>query len=205
MIKMFAAALALCLVSGATSAATLSVVRADCGLSAASTGLTTGTITCGANDRRNTGNVNFGAADGAFYSLGLNGAIIFEITPAFTGPAMIVEVTNPSNHREAANVLGSLDGTAFTLLGTVSNVASSGAAPLGGTATLSFTGVYNFLALVDISKSFFETTGSTDGFDVDALSVAMAPAPVPVPAAGFLLLGGLGALGLLRRRRNAVA
>ena len=37
----------------------------------------------------------------------------------------------------------------------------------------------------------------------DDLTVEVAPAPVPLPAGGALLLGGLGALALARRRRAA--
>jgi hypothetical protein len=201
MFKTFAAAVLLCLASGAASASTLSVVSADCGMPATSTGLTTGTITCGSTSRSDTGAVNFGAGDGSFYSLGLNGAIVFRITPAFTGPSMVVEVTGRSDHREAAEVRGSVDGVTFVTLGTVANATSNTAAPLGLTASLAFSGVYNYLAFVDVSRTFFTATGSTDGFDLDAFTVQ--PAPVPLPAAAFLLLGGIGALGLLRRRKMA--
>lgn len=39
--------------------------------------------------------------------------------------------------------------------------------------------------------------------DFDDIGVRIDVAPIPVPAAGFLLLGGLGVLGALSRRRKA--
>lgn len=44
------------------------------------------------------------------------------------------------------------------------------------------------------------TSNSLGGFIDD---VSITPAPVPVPAAGLLLLGGLGGLAALKRRRRA--
>ena len=43
------------------------------------------------------------------------------------------------------------------------------------------------------------------GYDATMPVAAAVIAPVPVPAAGLLLLGGLGALGAVRRRRQAAA
>ena len=45
------------------------------------------------------------------------------------------------------------------------------------------------------------STGGGGNVRIDDLSAA----PVPLPAAGWLLLGGLGAIGALRRRRRAAA
>jgi hypothetical protein len=43
------------------------------------------------------------------------------------------------------------------------------------------------------------TNGRNDGFGIDAIAIAA----VPVPAAGLLLLGGLGGLAALKRRKKA--
>ena len=152
------------------------------------------------NDRTDSGNVNLGAADGAFYSLGLDangglygGIIIMEISPAFTGPAMIVEVTNPSNHWEAARVYVSNDGVGFMDVGLVTNGKGGSEAAIN---TVSINGVWNYLALQDESVATYGASGSVDGFDLDAITVA----PVPVPAGALLLGTALAGFGLTRRK-----
>jgi hypothetical protein len=61
----------------------------------------------------------------------------------------------------------------------------------GGTAkSVSFGGSANFIAFDNVT---FGTDKPGGG----------GPAPIPVPAAGFLMLGALGALGALRRRNRA--
>ena len=79
----------------------LSVVEAECDPAFGPVG--PGALACGASpdangiDRTDSSNVNLGAADGQFFSLGLSddqsrmgygGGILLEISPAFTGPAM---------------------------------------------------------------------------------------------------------------------
>lgn len=45
------------------------------------------------------------------------------------------------------------------------------------------------------------TTAQNDAFTIDGATIS----PVPIPAAGFLLVGGLGALGALRARKQKAA
>ena len=75
--------------------------------------------------------------------------------------------------------------------------------PAGAIATLQ-TWSQDFVATVASSKLFFEALGG-DNFgpvldNVRLAAKAPPPAVVPLPAAAFLLLGGLGLLGALRRR-----
>lgn len=181
----------------AASAATLSVVSADCDPSQGATGNAGAGLVCTSDPARNdSGAVNLGAGDGSFYSLGLEGALIVEIDPAFTSPLSVLEVTNAnSNHKEAASVWGSIDNITYTLLGNVTN--QNGGQTIGGVQTLTFAGAYNFLMFVDISKSLFANSGTTDGFDLDAISVS----EVPIPAALGLFVAGVAGLGAMRKRR----
>ena len=87
--------------------------------------------------------------------------------------------------------LSDLTNLGFTLLGTVRNAAGSTDAG----ASLTFTeGPFRYLALVDRSAP----GSGRDGWDIDAVSVAA----VPLPAAGLFLLGALGGIAALRRRKT---
>lgn len=52
---------------------------------------------------------------------------------------------------------------------------------------------------MDVTTAEFPTSTSFDGYDVSKVSIA----PVPLPAGGLMLLGGLGGLAALRRRKKA--
>lgn len=67
------------------------------------------------------------------------------------------------------------------------------------TSTFTFEGDDRFLGFRDVSQSFFDRSGSSDGFDIASIDVSQ----VPLPTAGLLLLVGLGALGAMRGRRKA--
>ncbi|MBE9636307.1 VPLPA-CTERM sorting domain-containing protein [Salipiger pacificus] len=121
----------------------------------------------------------------------------FEIAPAFTGSAMIFEVTNPSNHYEAAQVFVSsaLNWAEAQFMGTVDNGDGGNSTP---TTTVNITGgPWSYLWLIDFSRGLYNTTASVDGFDVDSIKLS----PVPLPAGGLLLMGALGAFGFARRRK----
>ena len=200
-------------VSSAISASALTIVAASATCDASSpipASFATFTTQCATDPSRNdAGAVNIGAADGNFFSLGINqtpggfgGAAIFEISPAFTGPAMVVEVTNPSNHKEAAEVFVANDLVelqtkyfAGDFAGIVDN--GEGGATTANT-TITITGVYKYIMFADLSHVYYGVAGNgtQDGFDLDAFTVT----PVPLPA-GVLLLGtALAGLGLSRRR-----
>ncbi len=191
--------------TAASQAATLTVVSADCDPTEAATGHAGSGLSCSSDPARTDADaVNLGAGDGDFYSLGLEGGVLFQLDTDFTGPSMVVEVTNGgTNHREAAEVYGSVDGVNFDLLGTVTN--QNGGATVGGATSLNFSGVYAFLGFLDISQSYFAGlggTGSTDGFDLDAFTVTEV-SEVPLPAAFPLFIAGALGLGGAARRRRA--
>lgn len=62
-------------------------------------------------------------------------------------------------------------------------------------------GVFTYIALVDTTKSNYPGSWSTDGFDIDSISVSSddITAETPAPAAAILMASGLLAL---RRKRN---
>lgn len=128
-----------------------------------------------------------GAPDGSFLSLGFGGEAIFSFGRSFIAPGTLWEITfgNRDNHFEEVEVYLGLGGV-FSFLGNVNNALSTG-------NSFAFAGTFDQIKLVDISPVF----SGRDGFDVDAISVS----PVPLPAAGLMLLGALGGIAALRRRK----
>ena len=205
----FSAVTASVLMGGSASAAVVGI-DSDCGGSGSA--LTqAGSISCsGSADRNDTGNIEIfengtGGGDDDFFSLGLNGSLVLEFDPVIEGAATVIEITNgggSSSHREAVRIFGSNDGINFDVLGTADNQGGIDDGTRGTTSTVSFTGTYSFLGFVDISKSVFANTRSSDGFDIDAIVVSSVSA-VPLPASALLLLGGVAGLGAMRSRRKS--
>jgi hypothetical protein len=78
-----------------------------------------------------------------------------------------------------------------------------GPVPGGGVSGSNAGGVPGGNALAGNGAGSPSAAGPTGGFDVDAIDVTPAPSvtAVPLPAAGFLLVGAIGGLAALRRRR----
>jgi hypothetical protein len=79
--------------------------------------------------------------------------------------------------------------------------------PIPGSGSSFVTMVYTFTAsAASVLLGFADTSGTpgdNQGPLLDNIVVASTVAPVPLPAAGLLLIGGLGGLAALRRRRKA--
>lgn len=174
--------------AGAASAATITAATADCALGNSTS------IQCGVDDRRDLDNVELGAGDGDFFSLGLGGSATFTISPYFTGPLSVVEVTFGNSYPvEKADVFVGLAGS-FTKIGTVTNQSTSGVLGAGVTS-ISFSGTFDQIRFTDMS----EGPANGDGFDLDAFTVTA----VPLPASALLLAFAVGGLGFVRRRKSA--
>ena len=158
----------------------------------------------------------FANSGGGFYSLGLGGAAVFGFGVDFIRAATVFEVTfgctGPQNGNGTCNFVETadvyaLDGDytpfdgAFGLTDLLSlgfqkvGEIPNGVANTAGGATISISGPFSWLALVDTSP----VVNGRDGFDVDAVSVSA----VPLPASILFLVGGLVGLGVLRARRPA--
>ncbi|WP_295045843.1 VPLPA-CTERM sorting domain-containing protein [uncultured Paracoccus sp.] len=154
---------------------------------------------CDANQRRVVENA-LGETDGKFYSLGLGGTLTLAFGAAIFAPGALLtleEVTfggpQAGGHYEAVDVYSVLGGVA-TFVQTVYNTAA--------VTTVQIANSFEHIQLVDATQREYTDTRSYDGFDVDSIKVMIAP--VPTPAAGALMLAGLGALAVMRRRKAAL-
>lgn len=153
------------------------------------------------NDRDNLANA-LGATDGKFFELGYDAIVDFYFGQSFIGAGRVVEITNGSRDSWLEGVIVQVGMTVNGIF-TLGTTASPN--PLLNTANGAFTfagGPFNTVRLTDITQDLPATAGNrgpTGGFDVDSISVAA----VPIPAAGLLLIGALGGLVALRRRKTA--
>jgi hypothetical protein len=193
------AAGALALTLGADVAAATTVHATS--ITVGSTTVTTQTNTTNRGDLGNA----LGASDATqnpfsgFYSLGLGGSAVFGFGTNFGAPGAVIEVTSGSRSGhpeslliEALNVVTGL----WDILGNINNQGPTGLT-LAVSLPLQPGATYSLLRLTDTSP----TAQGRDGWDIDSVSVSA----VPVPAAGLLLLGALGGLAALRRRKATVA
>ncbi len=156
------------------------------------------------NDRDNINNA-FGAGDGSFFELGFDAVVDFQFgTPtgqSFFGPGSVIEVTfgNADNFLEAVQIEVGIKGDESSFITADPNPFVNNS----GSNSFTFSGIFDTVRLTDLTAILFpdsnSTNSSTGGFDVDAIGVS----PVPVPAAGLLLIGSLGGLAALRRRRKS--
>ena len=172
-------------------------------------------------DRNDPGNAlgapdQVGNTEGGFFSMGNGQAVVLGFGTAFGTTANIFEVTfncdGPQTSGGFCSFSESVDVYAFNGAYTpfdgafgLSDLLSlgfqkvgeipNGVANTAGGATISISGPFSWLALVDTSP----VVNGRDGFDVDAVSVSA----VPLPASILFLVGGLVGLGVLRARRPA--
>lgn len=188
-----AGALALTLGAEVASATTVHATSITVG----STTVTTQTNT---TDRGDLGNA-LGASDATqnpfsgFYSLGLGGSAVFGFGTNFGAPGAVLEVTSGSRSAHPENLLVeafNIAANAWESLATISNQGPTGLT-LAVSLPLEPGAVYSLLRLTDMSP----IASGRDGWDIDSVSVSA----VPVPAAGLLLIGALGGLVALRRRK----
>lgn len=138
-----------------------------------------------------------------FYSLGLGGSATFGFgasgVSGFGAPGSVVEITAGSRSGHVEQILVEAFNVVTKVWDNIGVISNQGPQNLSLSVSLNLApgAVYNLLRLTDQSP----VVAGRDGFDIDSISVAA----VPLPAGGLLLIGALGGLALLRRRKAAQA
>ncbi len=129
--------------------------------------------------------------DGGFTSAGNFTELLFDFGTTFTGPLYIWEVTGNQSSALVESITYTLTNSVSgaTATGSIVNQDGTDAGRNRFVIEAKVAGLFDSLLIQD-------TTGSGDGFDIDAIAVAA----VPLPASAALMLVGLGALGLARRK-----
>lgn len=152
-----------------------------------------------ADDRDNALNA-LGANDGKFFEIGLYDTVDFTFGTLFQGPGAVVEVTfgNRDNWPEFAIVEVGYQGV-FAAID--NNPISNQTA--GSIALLFGAGPFDTIRVRSAAGTTISNCGGNQcgGFDIDAIKVSA----IPLPASALLLLGALGGLGAMGRRRRAIA
>ncbi|WP_414897425.1 VPLPA-CTERM sorting domain-containing protein [Rhodovulum sp. YEN HP10] len=131
---------------------------------------------------------------GTFITVGFSSGYVFD----GTGDDIFVSEVD-RNSDEDANVYVSSDGIGFTFLGTVGT---------GGTETLDLASIGFADPVTAIRIEGLGTGGGSPGYDLAMVQglegsvVITPPSAVPLPAGVWLLLSGLGAMGLAQRKRT---
>ncbi|HLO41939.1 MAG TPA: hypothetical protein VK176_13015 [Phycisphaerales bacterium] len=135
-----------------------------------------------------------------FVSLGVAGSLTLSFGELFKDEVTVFETTFPpiNQHIEKAAVYVGFGATAATatywLAGNVINSADGAPISLAAAEIASGRTTFKYVKIVDTTE--YATSTSTDGFDVDAVSVRSVPAP------GAVALASVGGLLVARRRRN---
>lgn len=186
--KALLAAGAMALVAGGANAATLSCSTDGAGGADATFYLGNSTMaTCLPTD--GTGNANdTNTIDSNFMLFGKKGWVLSDKNDSADGDGLIEFLTAPVNNttegRWAIDTLAGLTHVVITL--------KAG------------NGFGAFLLDLTVANPLVGNWASTKELSHASIYYNGTPAPIPLPAAGFLMIGALGGLAALRRRRRSV-
>jgi len=178
-------------------------------------------------EERSDMNTAFDGNSRTFYSLGIGGTLTADMSPKQIASGSVLEITNSSPNEtfpESAQIWlggsigedGIWDRTDAVYFGELFNdgskadyvsdfgsilLTSMGGQGAGWELTLNPDVVYSLITLVDTTWDNYggEYTEISDGFDVGEFRVAA----IPLPASVLMLMGALGGLGFVSRRRQA--